>query len=431
LEKPHEGIGLALSGGGFRAALFHLGVIRCLYDHNLLKQVRVITSVSGGSVLAAHLALNWHRYTGTPEEFANAANEVIQFTRLDVRGRIVRRWLCGTLLILPRLLKLLTFNSLLEKNYAELYKNATLRDLKRPSTPAGPTPDFHILATSLTTGELCKFTRSGFTTVDRDGAERLTAIHSLPLSKAVAASSAFPPLFPPVEISRQLLGANARHFDKTQYLCDGGIHDNLGLEELRRITLAAPLNLAKKLLVSDAGGNFDWAIGNRFSSIVPRNVRATEILMNRVSRLVKSLHSGLASQHAHMPIGRVLPTNTAHAMSPEIQRSVPNIRTDMDSFTSQEIEALQRHGYAVASDQLYHDKFVPDRLAKVTWELLKARSSLNPKELEIEDTKRQKLRLLSWSDPASWLLAALILFWLSIPVLTLLIYHFYLSSKHW
>src|SRR5262245_5512597 len=85
-------IGLALSGGGFRATLFHLGLIRFLYEAGLLSQVTHITSVSGGSIIAAHLGLNWDRYTGTDEEFQAAASELIAFIRLDVRNRIVRRY---------------------------------------------------------------------------------------------------------------------------------------------------------------------------------------------------------------------------------------------------------------------------------------------------------------------------------------------------
>ena len=41
-------IGLALSGGGFRAALYHLGVIRYLRDAGILPQITHITAVSGG-----------------------------------------------------------------------------------------------------------------------------------------------------------------------------------------------------------------------------------------------------------------------------------------------------------------------------------------------------------------------------------------------
>ena len=89
---------LALSGGGFRAILFHLGVLRWLHDNDCLNSVKKVTSVSGGSILAAHLSLNWRRYTGNDKDFESVAEELIGFTQADVRGRIIRRWLLGTLL---------------------------------------------------------------------------------------------------------------------------------------------------------------------------------------------------------------------------------------------------------------------------------------------------------------------------------------------
>lgn len=51
-----HGVALCLSGGGFRAALFHLGALRRLNEYGLLGQVDTISSVSGGSILFAHLA---------------------------------------------------------------------------------------------------------------------------------------------------------------------------------------------------------------------------------------------------------------------------------------------------------------------------------------------------------------------------------------
>src|SRR4051812_12860607 len=51
-----SGIALCLSGGGFRAALFHLGALRRLNELGILSRVTTITSVSGGSIMAAHLA---------------------------------------------------------------------------------------------------------------------------------------------------------------------------------------------------------------------------------------------------------------------------------------------------------------------------------------------------------------------------------------
>src|SRR5436305_13757386 len=90
-------IGLALSGGGFRATLYHLGLLRFLRDADLLRQVTHITSVSGGSIMAAHLVLNWENYTGSAKEFDHAAAQLIAFTRSDVRNRILRRFPLGLL----------------------------------------------------------------------------------------------------------------------------------------------------------------------------------------------------------------------------------------------------------------------------------------------------------------------------------------------
>ena len=89
-KKPKD-IGLALSGGGFRATLFHLGVIQQLYDAGLLKRVTHICSVSGGSILAAHLVQNWEKYTGSLDDFKSAKKELLKFVGMDLRGRILTR----------------------------------------------------------------------------------------------------------------------------------------------------------------------------------------------------------------------------------------------------------------------------------------------------------------------------------------------------
>ena len=50
-------LGLALSGGGFRSALFHVGMLARLAELDLLRKVDVISSVSGGSIIAAYYYL--------------------------------------------------------------------------------------------------------------------------------------------------------------------------------------------------------------------------------------------------------------------------------------------------------------------------------------------------------------------------------------
>ncbi|NTW35692.1 MAG: patatin-like phospholipase family protein, partial [Syntrophobacteraceae bacterium] len=64
--KPKPGMALCLSGGGYRAMLFHVGAIWRLYEANLLKDVRRISSVSGGSITAGVLGLKWSQLSFEP-----------------------------------------------------------------------------------------------------------------------------------------------------------------------------------------------------------------------------------------------------------------------------------------------------------------------------------------------------------------------------
>ena len=57
--KAEAGIGIALSGGGFRAMLFHAGALARMNELGLLSKAKRISSVSGGSIISGHLALSW------------------------------------------------------------------------------------------------------------------------------------------------------------------------------------------------------------------------------------------------------------------------------------------------------------------------------------------------------------------------------------
>jgi predicted acylesterase/phospholipase RssA len=123
MNQLGDRIGLALSGGGFRATLFHLGVVRFLFEVGGLKPVKLVSAVSGGSVLAAHLILNWEKYKGSKEDFDAAAREVLDFVQADIRGRILRRWILGCSTLVPRfsLSKRLQWSlvNLLQRQYAQ------------------------------------------------------------------------------------------------------------------------------------------------------------------------------------------------------------------------------------------------------------------------------------------------------------------------
>ena len=88
-------IALALSGGRVPGQpSLHLGVIRFLYENRLPQRVTHICSVSGGSILAADLTLNWENYLDDRDsQFGAAADRLIDSSGRNARGRSTRRWL--------------------------------------------------------------------------------------------------------------------------------------------------------------------------------------------------------------------------------------------------------------------------------------------------------------------------------------------------
>jgi predicted acylesterase/phospholipase RssA len=228
-------IGLALSGGGFRASLFHLGLVRFLRDADILSRVTNITSVSGGSVFAAHLVLNWDRYNNSAKEFDSAAAEFLPFVQLDVRNRIIRRFPIVLPLRWPRKLlgrsnRKLTLTGLLEYHYEKyLFGDTSLFELPE-------SPQLHILATNLNQGCLCSFTRDGLLVpqVLPGPMFRIQRIHVglATVAMAVTASSAYPGFFPPLELTGAEVGASAGEYGRQAYT-DGGVFDNLGVRMFR------------------------------------------------------------------------------------------------------------------------------------------------------------------------------------------------------
>ncbi len=254
-------IGLALSGGGFRATLYHLGMVRYLRDANLLESVSHITSVSGGSVLAAHLVLNWDRYCGDSNEFDCAAQEILDFVRLDVRNRIVRRypfvlaedW--ARRVTRTRRRRPLTRTVLLEQHYQQyLFGDTCLYQLPR-------SPELHILCTNLSGGGLSSFTRDGLLMEQRtNSGESTMRLHHVGLATvpmAVTASSAFPGFFPPLELTAETVGAASGEF-QTQFFTDGGVYDNLGVRMFHHINTQIKKTLRQTDFVDVAAAMQAW-----------------------------------------------------------------------------------------------------------------------------------------------------------------------------
>ena len=243
-------IGLALSGGGFRASLYHLGLLRFLRDAGALSQVTHITAVSGGSIIAAHVVLNWERYNGSPNEFDAAAAEFLSFVRMDVRNRITRRFPLTVPIRWPRRMlgksnRKLTRTGLLEFHYERyLYGDTSLFELPER-------PQLHLLSTNLNEGCLCSFSRQGLMMARPQPGHTyyIDRIHVglATVAMAVAASSAYPGFFPPLELTGTEVGASVGEFGRQAYT-DGGVFDNLGVRMFR--CLERPL-LAENPLTAD------------------------------------------------------------------------------------------------------------------------------------------------------------------------------------
>ena len=364
-------IGLALSGGGFRATLYHLGLLRFLRDAGILPQVTHITSVSGGSIMAAHLVLNWNRYNGSATEFDQAAKELLSFIRLDVRNRIVRRFPLGLLLRWPRRLlglsnRQLTRTGLLENQYETLlYGDKSLFELPE-------SPQLHILTTNLSEGCLCSFNRDGLWMMrPKEGRSEIDRVKVglATVAMAVTASSAFPGFFPPLELTGRDVGALGGEFGRQAYT-DGGVFDNLGVRMFRWLTpLLEGENKLDGVLVSDVGRRIEIQ-SNQRGGLIGAALRSSDILMDRVWQLeLDNFQETFGFVFAKL-IDVVSPSEDPTALHPEVQRQVANIRTDLDEFTLLEMSCLIRHGYCIGRQACRSraDLFGPDLPKNPPWD---------------------------------------------------------------
>lgn len=250
--KPEAGVGLCLSGGGYRAMVFHLGALWRLYEVGLLKGVNRISSVSGGSITAALLALKWNDLSFDPARI-----------QTDFVDHVVRpiRALAGETIDADAVILGIALPGKVSDRVAAAYEHhlfgkATLQDL--PDQPR-----FVINATNVQSGALWRFMKPYM----RDYRVGQVKNPTIPLAQAVAASSAFPPVLSPVEMRLdpgQFTPQSGFDLQRKPYtskvvLTDGGVYDNLGLETVwKRYTT---------VLVSDGGGKMqaeeepksDWA----------------------------------------------------------------------------------------------------------------------------------------------------------------------------
>jgi NTE family protein len=265
-----KAVGLCLSGGGYRAMVFHLGSLWRLNEAGFLGKLDRISSVSGGSITAGVLGLHWKNLGVTPNAPAPHFSIVVD----EVRKLASKTIDIGS--VLEGVFGPATVSDKIQKAYdQELFHGATLQDL--PDDP----PHFVINATNIQSTVLWRFSKPYM----RDWRVGEVRNPRVPLAVAVAASSAFPPLLSPAEIDLHKYGCvfepnTGADLQKEPYvskavLADGGIYDNMGLETVWKEY--------RTVLVSDAGGHVepeedphrDWARHSfRILDIIDNQVRS-------------------------------------------------------------------------------------------------------------------------------------------------------------
>jgi NTE family protein len=254
-----ESVGLCLSGGGYRAMLFHAGALWRLCEVGWLQRIDRVSSVSGGSIVAAVLAANWLKLppgggAGASQEFAT---HVVEPLRRLARHTI--DWQSALLGLLP----FASPSAPITKAYDHYLFDGgtpTLQDL--PDRPR-----FVINATNLQSGAVWRFSKPYM----RDWRVGEVTRPRLPLSLAVAASSAFPPFLSPLYLTldpNAFTPGSGRDLQRLPYtrravLADGGVYDNLGLETVWK--------RHSTVLIGDGGQKIrprPYPCGNWFSQLL-------------------------------------------------------------------------------------------------------------------------------------------------------------------
>jgi len=332
-----SGTALCLSGGGYRAMVFHLGVLCRLNEWGRLARLDRISSVSGGSIVSALLGLKWSSLDFRDGIARQLDAEVIAPVRALARVTVdVDAGLKG--LFLPG-----SISEQVEQTYdRHLFNGATLQDL--PDAPR-----FVINATNVQSGSLWRFSKPYM----RDYKIGQVLRPRVKLAAAVAASSAFPPFLSPARIQLEPSdfepsdGEPLHHDDymRTVYLTDGGVYDNLGLETAWKRCATILVSDAGLAMDSDPKPNQDWPRHiKRVLDLVDNQVRAL-----RKRQLVASFKAG-DKAGAYWSI-RSLPghygADSALQLPPERIAELAAVPTRLSAMPDDLQERLINWGYAM------------------------------------------------------------------------------------
>jgi len=293
-KRPETGppIGLALSGGGFRATFAALGVIRYLADIGMLQNLWISSSVSGGSVTNSLLAKHWpdlrtRGFTATAVDelvidplverianeslqshlYKNAWRAIGKKNRTDVLAWAFDKWFLG---------------------------NMTLDQLD-------PGVRWVINAANMATASRFTFERT--MVGDYVNGYLSTNEAKVKLALAAATSAAVPGLFSPIELKGMRFPCRGAD---TVSLLDGGAYDNTGIEVLNSSRYDKDLFT----ICLAAGGIFK--VGGYAKIPLVRDLKQSHAVLYRQTRALRTRDMVSRFEH-HNRKGLVFKLNTSQA----------------------------------------------------------------------------------------------------------------------
>ena len=324
-NKIIDRLGLGLSGGGFRASFFHIGILAQMADQGLLRHVEVISTVSGGSIIGALYYLHVKKLLEsipddriTDQHYIDIVKEIeldfLKATEKNIRMSTFTNFIANFKMVLFEYSR----SDRIAKLYNEAFYQLVLSGVSDPIQmqelkiyPKGGSTNFYPLtdnnsrkakvpilvlnATSLNSGRNWQFTAQtmgeppvlGINKFDKkpirlrradgDGYGNMvnTPINQqqFSLGHAVAASACVPILFDPLAISNLYYNREDKENIRVQ-LVDGGVFDNQGTDGLLQYDCTC-------FVISDAAGQMGTE-NNPAVDAIPVALRVGSILQDRV-----------------------------------------------------------------------------------------------------------------------------------------------------
>ena len=350
-------IGIALSGGGIRATIFHLGVLKWMAENEMLEKLSYISSVSGASLcIGLVYSCNDLKWPSSSQFIQNVLpqmedillNNDIQKTALL---RVFPFWLTRRVNILAKVI---------EQKWGI---HGTMPELEGR-------PTWCVNCTTYETGKRFLITRKKM----GDYVVGYVNEHHFPLSEAMAASAGFPVLIGPYKLKRSNYEWNSSGYTpkkpfvakgRCYHLWDGGVYDNLGLEPIFKISAdKSGGQLAEGIdyvIVSNAGagsGFKKWIIASNPKRLLDIAMDQVTFLRSRsVVSYMKREKNGLffnIGNNAHYlledaPLSSKEKEQVIKECLPEYQASyVQNYGTTLRKPTKENYRMILRHGYEVA-----------------------------------------------------------------------------------